>query len=61
MGIFPLMLVVSSLGKVTWASSIRIQLGSDDVDDAPIVLTVLCVDRKQRQKVKTLKVLNCEY
>jgi hypothetical protein len=34
-----LLLTLSSLGKVTWASSIRMQLGSDAVD-APIELTV---------------------
>ena len=35
-----LLLLLSSLGKVTWASSIRIQLGSDTVD-APIELTIV--------------------
>ena len=38
-GILLLLLLFSSLGKVTWASSIRIQLGSDAVE-APMELTI---------------------
>lgn len=41
MGILLLLpLIFSSRGKVTWASSMRMQLGSD-TDEAPMELTVV--------------------